>query len=59
MSEKLTVYKFDQPNSCLNDYDLYRRCQPIGFIKATIDDIAEAGWPICPDCGEDLERISE
>ena len=27
-------------------------------VKATIDDIAEAGWPICPDCGDDMARIS-
>ena len=36
----------------------FKHCSTAGIVKATIDDIAEVGWPICPECGDDMERIS-
>ena len=45
MSEMLRGYEF-------------KHCSTAGIVKATIDDIAEVGWPLCPECGDDMERIS-
>ena len=45
MSERLHAYEF-------------KHCSTAGIVSATIDDIAEAGWPTCPECGEDMARIS-
>ncbi len=38
MSERLRAYEF-------------KHCSTAGIVSATIDDIAEAGWPTCPECG--------
>ncbi len=45
MSEKLHEYEF-------------KHCSTAGIVKATIDDIAEAGWPICPECSDDMVRLT-
>ena len=45
MSEMLRGYEF-------------KHCSTAGIVKATIDDIAEAGWPICPECGDDMVRLT-
>ncbi len=44
-------------NEMLRGYE-FKHCSTAGIVKATIDDIAEVGWPLCPECGDDMERIS-
>ena len=40
----------------LHEYEF--KCCFGKVANATIDDIAEAGWPICPECGEDMARLT-
>jgi len=49
---------------CQKDYDFGRRCPeyscetPVS-THGEIISLLESGWPICPECGDDMTPIDE